>query len=311
MNTDIIAVNGRRVSKVIGTNVEDECNLINNTNNKEIAEFLKKYNKYLYSNKIEDIKQFYNITGLMLTHIYNVEDGKKIIYSMNSILRTDINSNAFKKPVYTTHILVVSYYSDNNSRQYYSEIFWKNQREEMIGNDIRYTMSCVCKNIKSKISYIEERYYPKVFESFDKKDIKQIELTVLNNLCVLLNDGTLYLDNKIYATNVDTIWHQDSYNSYIIYKDNKIEELVSQFPYSSIKKYKKILYNSYVLAILNKKTLNLTILVDKPDTCIMTSILGVNDIECTKEMLYIKVGDEKIRIPSWYNTIVVDNRNLY
>ena len=311
MNTDIIAVNGKRVSKIIGTKVEDGYNLMDNKDNKEIAEFLRKYNKYLYSNKIEDIKEFYNITGLMITHIYDVDDGKKIIYSMNNILRTDINSNAFRKPIYTTHILVVSNYSDNNSNKYYSEIFWKNQKEGMLGNDIRYTMSCVCKNIKSKISYIEEKYNKKAFEGFNKKEIKEIELTVLNNLCILLNDGSLYLDNKLYATNVDTIWHQDSYNSYIIYKDNKIEELVSEFPYSCIKKHKKILYNEYMLAILNKKTLNLTILVDKPDTCIMTSILGVDDIECTKEMLYIKVGDKKIRIPSWYNTIVVDNKNIY
>ena len=311
MDTKIIAVNGKRVSSVIGINIEDDYNLTKNLNNKEVAEFLKKYNKYLYSNKIEDIKEFYNLTGLMLTHIYDVDDEKKIIYSMNNILRTKVNSNAFRKPVYTTHILVISNGTDNNSNQYYSAIFWKNQKELMLGNNIRYTMSCVCRNIKSKINCIEEKYDKDALKDFNKKDIKEIELTVLNNLCVLLKDGTLYIDNKLYASNVDTIWHQDSYNSYIIYKDNKIEELVSEFPYSTIKKYKKVLYNPYMLAILNKKTLNLTILVDKPDTCIMTSILNIDDIECTKNMLYIKNDDKKIKIPSWYNTIVVDNRNIY
>lgn len=311
MDIDIVAVNGKRVSAVVGTNVDDNYNLIDSLDNKEIGKFLEKYHKYLYSNKIEDIKEFYNLTGLMLTHIYDNDDGKKIIYSMNNIFRTNINSNAFKKPVYTTHILVVSHCSDNNSNKYYSEVFWKNQKELMLGNDIRYTMSCVCKNIKSKIKLIEDKFDKSAFEAFNKKDIKEIELTVLNNLCVLLKDGSLYLDDKLYALNVDTIWHQDSYNSYIIYKDNKIEELISEFPSSSIKKNKKVLYNSYMLAILNKKVLTVTLLVDQPDTCIITSFLDVDDIECNKDMLYIKVGDKRIRFPSWYNTIVVDNKNIY
>ena len=41
---------------------------------------------------------------------------------------------------------------------------------------------------------------------------------MLNNLCILLKNGDLYLDNRLYASNVNTLWHQDSYNSYILNK---------------------------------------------------------------------------------------------
>ena len=307
MNSEVIFINGSRVSNFLGIKIKDDTKLDDVKDYEIVKDFIKNYGKYLYSNKIEDIKEFYNLTGLMLTHIYQVTDSRQHIFSMNNIHRTDITSNAFSKPVYMTHILVITKGSDGNDNDYHSQIFWKNQKEKQIGNNIRYTLSCVCRNIKSRIEFIEKKYDESIFKQFTKNDIKHIELTVLNNMCILLKNGDLWVDDKLFATNVDTIWHQDSYNTYIIYKDNRVEEFVSQFPYSSIRKYKKVVYNNGILAILNNKTLNLTILVDLPDVCVMTSILGIDDIELDKEMLYGIIGDSKFKIPTWYNTIVVDN----
>lgn len=308
MNSEIIFVNGKRISKFLGIKVNDDTKLESIQDQEKTKEFIRNYGKYLYSNKIEDIKEFYNLTGLMLTHIYEVSETTNHIFSMNYIHRTELNSNAFDKPVYTTHILVITKGSDNNDNSYYSQIFWKNQSDKQLGNKIRYNLSCICKNIRSKINCIEEKYDKDAFKQFNKKEIKQVELTVLNNMCVLLKNGDLWIDNKLYSTNVDTIWHQDSYNSYIIYKDNKVEKLVSEFAYTNIKKYKKVVYNNTMLATLHNKVLNLIIIVDLPDVCVLTSILGIDDIEINKDMLYGIIGDFKFKIPTWYNTIVVDNR---
>lgn len=300
----ILALNGNRLSDFLGVSIKDETKLTDNLDNKVIKDFITKYKKYFTSNKIEDIKEFYNITGLMLTHVYKINNSECIIYSMNNIFRYNTKKDIYRKAVYITHILVVTNRPDNNEDSYYRKVFWKNEKDLDLIRDINYTISCVSNN---KIKVIEEKYNKDAFKNFDKKDIKDVELTLLNNLCVLLKNNDLYLDNKLYAKNVDCIWHQDSYNSYIIYKDNKIEKFSSQFPVSYIYKYKKVAYNNYMLATLKNKRLGITLLVDQVDTSVLTTLYNIDDIYSTKESLYLIIGNKKVRIPSWYNTLVVSN----
>ena len=98
---------------------------------------------------------------------------------------------------------------------------------------------------------------------------------MLNNLCVLLKNGDLYVDNRLYATNVDTMGYQDSYTTLIIYKDNSFEFLTSVFHTGHRVKHKKIVYNKTIMASLLRKNVHLTILTDIPDKCVMTTVMGV------------------------------------
>lgn len=304
MKDKIIVEDSIRLSNFIGTKLTYEEDLLLSKDDK-VLNFLKKYSKYIYSNKIEDIKEFYNLSGLMLTHIYSKDDNR-VIYSMNNIFRINYNNSYNENVIYTTHLLVVSEYDDNNDFKYYNDIYLKNKQELQLGNDIRYTLSCICSSIKSRISTIEKKYDKNAFKNINKKDVKLIKLTMLNNLCILLKNGDLYLDGKLYAKNVETIWSQDSYSSYIIYKDNSIELLTSIFPTSNRVKHKKIVYNEYMLASLYKNRVHITIITDQVDACVMTTLIGVDDIYCTKESLYLLVGNKKVRIPSTYNTIIAN-----
>ena len=299
----ILALNGSRVSDFLKIDIKDETKLTDNLDDKVIRDFIAKYKKYFNSNKIEDIKEFYNLTGLMLTHIYNISNSEYLIYSMNNIFRYNIEKDIYPKPVYISHILVITNESDNNNDKYHSKIFCQNKKQLELIKDINYTISYINNN---KIKVIESKYNKNVFKNYSKKDIKDTGITLLNNLYVLLKNGEFYLDNKLYAKNVDCIWYQDSYNSYLIYKDNKIEKFTSLFPASYIYKYKKVVYNNYVLATLKNKRVGITQKVDQVDTTVLTTIYSVDDIICTRESLYLIKNNEKIRIPSWYNTLVIN-----
>ena len=305
----VIAVNNKRVSDFIGIEIDNEADLLLELNNEKIKKFITDYSEYLSSNKIEKLKEFYELTGLIITHICNDKEGHghRNIYSMNNLFREGVMSDLFSKPIYTTHILVISDY-DSNGYEYFRKIFEKNMNDVKIGNSIRYTLSCVCSSVESKIERIEKEYDEYAFNNIDKKQVADIYLTPLNNLCILFKNGDLYLDNKLYAKNVHSLWHQDSHNVYIVYKDNKTENLISEFPYTCIHEYNKTVCNSSILATLDDKTLNITVLVDKPDTCVMTTIIGIDDIECDEEILYLIIGNKKVSFPTWYNTIVVSNR---
>ena len=303
----IIVENEKRVSDFIGTKVDFESDLLTLDNNK-VKDFINKYYSYLISNKCEKLKEFYNLTHLLITHIYTNGDEyhkNDIIYSMNNVFKNTLYKT-IDKPIFTTHILVISDY-DNNSLFYLKERYNKEQNDFKNCCQIRYEMSTSKTKIKSKIEVIENEYNKYAFKDINKKEIKDIYLTTLNNLCILLNNGNLYLDNILYAKDVLTLWHQDSYNSYIIYKNNAIEPLTNEFPNCHLTKYKKVVYNNFMLATLNKKTVGLTTLVDKPDTCVMQTFLDVDDISCSNSMLFLIKDNKKIRIPSWYNTLIVLN----
>jgi hypothetical protein len=310
MKDKIIFINGKRISNYLGVQIKDHTCPENYPENEIIANFIKEYNNYLLSNKIEDLKEFYELTGLLITHIYDKNDGYKIIYSMNKINRTKSDSDAYRKPVYTTHILVISNYDDPNDNKYYSKIFWQNQKEYEILNEVNYDLCYKCKNIKDKINTIESKFNKNTFKGYNKNNIKEVEITSLNNVIILLKDGSLYFDNKLYASNVKTIWHQDSYNSFIIYNDNKLEELICEFPHSRIKNYTKIVYNDYIFATLKRKKLSMIFKTYEDDVTIMHSIFNVNDIDIDNEFLYILTKEETLKIPTFHDLIVVQNKDI-
>lgn len=305
MINKIIVENEERVGLFLNTKLKEGEDLLISSND-AVKTFLRDYRKYLYSNKCELLKEFYEKTGLMLVRECIIEKDnhhKIVLYTMNNRFDSESSSDYIKRRIYTAHI-IVQCFADDLELSYKKYMYEKNIKDLELGNNIRYKLSCICQNMNSKIRTIERLYNKKAFNDINKKDIKQIEYTMLNNLCILLKNGDLYLDNRLYASNVKTLWHQDSYTFYIIYKDNSLEFLTAKFHPGHRCKHKKIVYNKTILASLYKKNVHLTILTDIPDKCVMTTIIGVDDIECTNQSLYLILGNKRVRIPSWYNTII-------
>ena len=305
MINGIFVENEERVGLFLNTKLNQGEDLLK-SNNAVVKSFLKEYRKYLYTNKCEELKEFYEKTGLMLVRECIIEKNNThqiVLYTMNNRFDSESSSDYIKRRIYTAHI-IVQCHNDNVELSYKKYLYEKNIKDLELGNNIRYRLSCICQNMNSKINTIEKLYDKNAFNNINKKDIKQIKYTMLNNLCILLKNGDLYLDNKLYASNVNTLWHQDSYTIYIIYKDNSLEFLTAKFHPGHRCKHKKIVYNKTILASLYKKNVHLTILTDIPDKCVMTTIMGIDDIKCTNQSLYLIIGNKILRIPSWYNTII-------
>lgn len=306
MLNKILVENEERVGLFLNTKLKQGEDLLKSNNN-SVKRFLIEYSKYLYTNKCELLKEFYEKTGLMLVRecIIEKENNHQIVlYTMNNRFDSESNDNYIKRRIYTAHI-IVQCFTDNVELSYKKYMYEKNIKDLELGNNIRYRLSCICSNISSQISTIERLYNKNAFNNINKKNIKQIKYTMLNNLCILLKNGDLYLDNRLYANNVNTLWQQDSYTIYIIYKDNSLEFLTSIFHHGNRCKHKKIVYNKTILASLYKKNVHITILTEIADKCVMTTVLGVDDIECTNQSLYLIIGNKRLRLPSWYNTIIV------
>ena len=302
----IFVENEERLGKFLNVKLKQGEDLLK-SNNPKVIKFLKKYKDYIYSNKCEKLKEFYELTNLMLMHECIVDDEQKtrqVVYSMNNRFDSESNNDYISSPIFLCHILVQSD-SDTNDSSYKKRMYNKNIKDLELGNNLRYTLSCICPNIRSQIKTIERLYDKNVFNNINKKDIKQIKYTMLNNLCILLKNGNFYIDNKLYAINVETIWKQDSYTNYIIYKENSMEFLTSPFHTGHRVKHKKIVYNNTILASLYKNNVHITFITDIPDKTVMTTLMGVDDIYCTRNSLYLIIGNRKIRVPSWYNTIIV------
>ena len=301
----IIVENEERVGLFLNTKIKQGEDLLKSNNN-AVKNFLKEYSKYLYSNKCELLKEFYEKTGLMLVRECIIEKNNNhqiVLYTMNKRFDSELSNDYIKRRIYTAHI-IVQCFNDNVELSYKKHMYEKNVKDLELGNSIRYTLSCVCQNINSKVRAIEKYYDKNAFSRIKINDIKQFEYTMLNNICILLKNGDLYLDSKLYATNVETLWHQDSYTYYIIYKDNSLEFLTTKFHPGHRCKHKKIVCNNTILASLYKKNVHITFITDIPDECVMTTIIGIDDIYTTAHSLYLIVGERKIRVPSWYNTII-------
>ena len=101
----IIVENHDRVGNFIGLNLEFECDLLE-SNDEKVINFLNKYSEYIYSNKCEKLKEFYQLTGLIVTHECQIDNDysfRKIVYSMNNTFDTSINIRLNKSWSYIYH----------------------------------------------------------------------------------------------------------------------------------------------------------------------------------------------------------------
>lgn len=306
----IIVNNKRRVSKYLGFNVNDEDDLLEI---KECKQFIIENKKYFESINKEHYQEFFEQTGLNITHIYLSENYIEPI-RFNK-MGCSINN---PHEVYNHDLLILTKVDEIIIHNNIILADGKKIYDLYTDDNTSFKKECSIRNKLSMKNTIEEQieiikeYYPQY--NLNPTEVKQIYLSMFGDLFILNNNGNLYCNNKKYEENVEYIYQVDSYDVYLIFKDNNLEYLLSKYSQFESKKLDKILYSNTFLALLKNNILKLTIIDELPDTSICQIYQGIDDItleiseDCyiDNELLTLHIGKEKIVIDNcsiWVETI--------
>lgn len=158
-------------------------------------------------------------------------------------------------------------------------------------------------NIKNQISIVKRELGEEcISKKIDENEIKQIECIYPScNVLVLLENGLVYLDGKLYRQHAKEICVMNPYESYIIYNDNMVETFTSKGSRdSNVNKYKKVICKHGFLATLETNG-NLSIIYafeNMGDELAHLYFEGVDNIECEdnqENMLVLEKNGEKIK----------------
>lgn len=256
-NLSIFVENEKRLNEYLDTQLKKEDDLTEIVDQK-VKNFLSKYENLLTSTKIEDINKFYEETGLIVTHLiktkqdrafklyldsmglFSMYDTENILPSVDGGYKKNFEEKTYK--VCNHHLLVVStmdkLLEENNkiysilekSKKCIFELNkeYKDFKKSLCDRETKYRnirhKFLYSDNAKEKINIIKKELKEDFLNYVSEDEIQQIEcIYPFNNFLILLKDGTLYLDSKIYTHNVREICVINSYESYIIYKDNMVE----------------------------------------------------------------------------------------
>jgi hypothetical protein len=312
MKDKIIVKNDLRVSTFIGTNIECDEDLSISTDTK-VIEFLNKYSKHLNLCEEEYLWKFFELTGLFVAHIYIEKNSyKRIYFSCNGPYSSDFDIDNIK--AFNNHIIIVTYV-DNleicapcimaDKKEIY-----KLKNKKLVDVD-SHKWNLAMLNTKERIAYLKKNNY--LFPNSER--IKIILLDPLNNVLSLTFDGYLYINNILYSKKVDFIFELNSKSLMFIYKDNVVEEYVSNNESLITKKYDKVLYDENLLATIgdkvvynengneikeNEKALCIYSYLDiEYNRSIYMRLDGVTDIKYNKKLneLIIKKNKEEIKLP--------------
>ncbi len=327
METITIITNKRRVSKLIGIeSIRDR-------------KFEREYNEYFNDTSIEKLNEFYEKTGLKLTNIYKLKEAynKKSIdsrylriselpYDFSEYMIEKISFNSlgssidspFENDIYGQDIIAIHevdeiWIRDNKVVVDGKEIYTLYKNKEIIElenrcSEIRYELSFT-KNIDEKNKIIHDNYDS---EYEIKGEVKQIYLSPFGELFVLYNDGLLYMQeygkhvNLKYAENVAGIWEANTYNCYLIFKDNYVEFLASKSFYCHEKKYDKVIFKDNYLALLKDKELEVISKSEDSEENYHSTFNEIDDIDLGEYESYLKIKKQDEYII--FNTNILSER---
>lgn len=326
-NFKIIVANEKRVGEYFNLQFEHGIDLTKIAD-KKVQNFLEQYEPLLTSTKIKDFNKLYEETGLIVTHLIKTKQDSAFELYIDSIgickandmdnILPSVEENKYK--VCNHHLLVISnvhelieenskIYAISNHRK--KDIFELNQRYQTFKNNlsimevkcrkIRYA-SCFSKDIKNQINIIKKEIGENKQNYIKEENIKQIEcIYPFNQFLIVLKDGALYLNDKLYGHNVREICVMNSYESYIIYYDNTVEQYSFKRTFNSeITKNKKVICENGFLATLNTDNhlLVTTVFENMGDELTHLYFDNIDNIEYNKqeEYLIMEKNNEKIRM---------------
>lgn len=314
IDIEIVAVNdSKRVSEKINQKVNTNDDLLIKAH-----EFCENKMEYFDTKSIIKIKHFYDETNLKLEHIFIDKFNEEVRLNENG---WNISYDYPYNLISNSHISVVSFVDeikiiDNKlyiDDELVSDLYLKGSYNfnRTIDDIIKLSLM----PIKRQKEYVKHTHNPKI----NLTSIKQIHLTAFNDYYFFKENGDLYIEDKLYDKNVETIWNRDSIRSYIIYKDNSCVLLTGNGSSKNYKKYKNIKYGKHFLALLRED--KRLILYIKPegthDEVIYESFNNVDDIDYIyhedediyNEELVLIINKSKIKL--YPSEILIDTSAIY
>lgn len=302
--------NHLRVGEILGIDVEQGEDILLRKE-REVREFIKKYGKYLHSCKPEDMQEFFDLTGLILTFIYQA---KKVDSAVQTVM---INQNGvyIHKPyemtdyVFNEHLLI---YYEVDSLQI------TNHKIIADGEEIGVSLNYYKQNKEEKLEFEKQKYTKETIPSrkylrekqylVPMKEISYMTLDLFHQVISLTSKGEVYINQKLYAKNVKHIIEFNPKDIYFIYEDNRIEQYSSSQTNSSrVETYDKIFYgDNYVVTLKDNFAqlyffpINTTCELIEGETFDIlfeeVEDIAMEETEETNELVLLKNG-EKIGVP--------------
>lgn len=321
----IIVKNVRKVKEFLDIDTDLEQNLMEN-HEKKVKEFILKYQSMFESPHLEDFKKFYLETGLFFcwsirikgqTYYINelglfsfekafwpIKQEEKVGFKNHLLIETEADDIFLKKcDVYIKKDgKDICIYKDAECRSYYGELAKRNKQEMQF----TYKEKDELKRFEILKQMVSCNF------DFKQEQILKIDFVYpYNDLLILLKDGRLYVEGKIYAKNVKSFLNLNSYNMIIIYQDNTIEYYKTSLlgGGAAIEEYDKVITWYGFFAGLKYDCLTIITGIGIPDQLLCFNYEGVTDIECKifervvePNFLIIKKNEERIALSSDFYT---------
>ena len=310
MKHKIQVYNDKKMSDILKTKVKIRENLLI-SENELVKDFLSENNKIVEFMEPEEFKEFYEKKGIFVGHIIENENEDHMLYiDMTGIYQMSFCphfSYISKIPeVQNVNLMIETKVEKlyKKNREFYAlddgkEILLCDERkyikDKKKDTHIDYSIYYGANIITEKIECIKKIYGEEYFVSIDVDKIKQIEMTILDNFMILLEDGNLYIDKKLYSQNVKEIFYYEDERVYIIYMDNTVEQFVYPWHANFLgsTKFDKIITGKKFFAGLKNKWFCIQ-WIDNEEH--LFDLENIDDMSYNKSSSYftLKVGEKEI-----------------
>lgn len=300
----IFVHNSRRVSEFTKIKVGDDDNILLNP---EFKDFIDKYSKYFIKPDRKLMEEFFQETGLILGFVYVAKESSRDISS--DIFFNSLGcslSNPFSRNVFDDHLMVykqidkIELIDDvlfaDGERIYDlrddSDLESQEYKNKIVRNNLsRLKIETPFDKVPSQVEIIRSEFNPKF--DYDEEEVKQVFISCMGRLFVLKNDGTLLCNDKVYDKGVKCLWSKDSFNTMIIFENNRIENIENTFCMHYGVNYDKVICEDVFLATLKGDELRVIRIGEEADSSIAIGLSNVDDFEYDSEKEFIKIFKNK------------------
>ena len=301
--------NVRKVADYLGLDSEkisDEYNGRDLMKNPEANDFIEKYKKYFTTMDKNLLREFYEKTGLILMNRIVVPTKKTLgcsdfqeLYCLTMYgfvhdhYGKDDDYHNFVRNNHLTSEIQLDFPLELKDEDYYEHDYDKDETWGFSNEELE----ALHKNPKLILTDEFEHCYKtgprrNLVGNFGEK--------------FELKNGELFRDGRKIEEDVKTLFRLNDCNTYIIFEDNRIENLEYHATECELNlKYKKILYGTYFLAVLrDNKELEITLIsrADEAESYAL-DFCNVDDVEFTPSKDSYKNEDGTLKIKTGKNFI--------
>ena len=331
----LIVRNKRVLSDYFNIQLEIEEDLFSRTE-KNIKNFIKTYENFLFKENYDKFKEFTKKTGLSILRVYYVKNSYNKFYlderGITSLFENDYDipndRNYVFKHHLTVHIYLDKIVNENNCIYGFIEgqkklIYKENVAYNKVNYDGRtirriiYQDDLVKEDMIKKVLTLLPKY---VLPKLEIEQIKQIEcIYPFDDILILKNNGDLFVNGNLYAKNVRELCCLTLYRTFIIFEDENVEFYTSTLIQSTsiiVKAIKTLAVSESFIGILtDEKDLFISTISSfcendfDFDNCIEFYLSNVDDFTYTYDFdnkvatLNLIVDNKKILFPLYIRVL--------